>query len=79
MFERLQESQKFWHQENTRLTEELAAAQQDRAKEQLPDLIEIRDRILSSWKVAKRAESKERIRAALDAFIEQIQIRQERS
>jgi hypothetical protein len=32
-------------------------------------LEEIRDRVLAGWKVAKRAESKQRIKEALDKFI----------
>lgn len=37
--------------------------------DQLPDLESVRDRIVSSWKVQKRAESKDRIKEALDKFI----------
>lgn len=35
----------------------------------IPDMYAIRDRVLQSWRVAKRAESKERIQEALDKFI----------
>lgn len=38
----------------------------------LDNLKEIRDRILSGWKVARRAESKDRIKEALDRFILQL-------
>lgn len=40
---------------------------------QLPDLESIRDRVLSRWKVQKRAESRDRIREALDRFIAELQ------
>ncbi len=39
----------------------------------LPNLHLIRDRVLKSWRVGKRAESKERIREALNQFIEAIE------
>jgi regulator of replication initiation timing len=39
----------------------------------LPDLESIRDSVLGNWKVAKRAESKERIKQAIDRFISQLQ------
>ncbi|WP_158631946.1 hypothetical protein [Chroococcidiopsis cubana] len=38
----------------------------------LPDLEELRDRILRTWKVQRRAESKERIESALNKFIAQL-------
>lgn len=41
---------------------------------QQPDFEAIRDRILSSWRVAKRSESKERIKEALDRFIAELEI-----
>jgi hypothetical protein len=39
---------------------------------QLPDLQSVRDRILKTWKVQRRAESKERILEALDKFIKEL-------
>ncbi len=38
----------------------------------LPDLYAIRDRVLQAWKVAKRAESKERLREFADRMIAEI-------
>lgn len=38
----------------------------------LPDLESIRDHIVSRWKVQKRAESKDRIKEALDKFIAEV-------
>lgn len=50
------------------IQEELARreAGSDRA---LPDLEAVRDRVLSRWKLQRRAESKDRIKEALDRFI----------
>lgn len=42
---------------------------------QLPDLESVRDRIVSGWKVQKRAESKDRIKEALDKFIAEVRSR----
>jgi signal recognition particle GTPase len=36
----------------------------------LPDLYDIRDRVLNNWKLAKRAESKQRLREFADKLIE---------
>lgn len=38
----------------------------------LPDLESVRDHIVSRWKVQKRAESKDRIKEALDKFIAEV-------
>lgn len=38
-----------------------------------PNYQSIRNKILDSWRVAKKAESKERIAAALDKFIEAVE------
>lgn len=35
----------------------------------LPDLYDIRDRVLNNWKLAKRAESKQRLREFADKLI----------
>jgi hypothetical protein len=40
--------------------------------QQQQDLEAIRDRVLSSWRVVKRSESKERIKEALDRFIAEL-------
>lgn len=37
-----------------------------------PDYEAVRDRVLQGWKVAKRAETKERIQEALDRFITEL-------
>lgn len=50
-----------------RLRDEAASFKQ--ASQQLPNLEAMRDRILKTWKVQRRAESKERISEALDKFI----------
>lgn len=42
------------------------------AKRDSQRLLALRDRILERWRVAKRAESKERIALALDTFIEEL-------
>lgn len=57
--------------ELTNLKEQQSQQQADAPNhEQLPSGLEaIRDRVLSRWKVQKRAESKERIKEALDKFI----------
>lgn len=63
--------------ENTRLTQELQKYASTMAP--LPDyeavrdkqsLLALRDRILRNWRVAKAPEKKERIKEALDRFIE---------
>ena len=38
----------------------------------VPDYLGVRDRILKNWRVAKAPEKKERIKGALDKFIEAI-------
>jgi hypothetical protein len=49
--------------------EELQTRLTDAPQQDLGNLEEIRDRVLATWKVAKRAESKDRISEALDKFI----------
>ena len=59
--------------ENEELREQLASIPTREASDITdPDYSQIRDRVLRSWKVAKRAESKERIRQALDKFIQEL-------
>jgi predicted RNase H-like nuclease (RuvC/YqgF family) len=64
-------------QDNERLQNELTATtEKQQLQNELPtelgNLEAIRDRVLSNWKVSKRAESKERIKDALDKFIQQL-------
>lgn len=39
----------------------------------LPDLIELRDKVLSAWQLKNSAESKHRIRTAIDTFIKELE------
>lgn len=63
--------------ENEGLHKQLTATtKKQQLQSELPsemgNLEAIRDRVLSNWKVSKRAESKERIKDALDKFIQQL-------
>lgn len=60
--------------ERDRLQAELLEAGNRQPSLEVASLEAIRDRILSRWKVMKRAENKDRIKEALDKFIAEVRL-----
>jgi|GEM_PF-1198106 chromosome segregation ATPase len=62
----------FCQEENQKLRQENQELQNKLSNHIQLDYEVIRDRVLTTWKLARRAESKDRIKEALDRFIDQL-------